>query len=180
MAKKAYFSDFPTIEYNGVTARNLIARPKIKESVFGKESNFYPYTITNDLRSDQVAAFYYGNSEYVWLIYLANNNVDPYYDWPLSQKQLSKFISDKQGGLPAAKALILHYKHKTKGYIITTEQHDNTSSHHGQIATSQFSPVYAYNFEEDKNEAKRDIKLIDRKLAATAFDKLREAMIEND
>lgn len=180
MAKRAYFSDFPTVEYNGVTVRNIILKPKIKDSVFGNEKNFYPYVIKDDLRPDQVAAFYYGNAEYMWLIFLANDIVDPYYQWPMTNSALNKFIADKYGSLPAAKAKILHYKHKTKNYIITKETYDSSSSHHGQVVTSQFSPVYAYNFEEDKNEAKREIQLIDRALASTAFDRLREAMIEND
>ena len=31
MAKRAYFSDFPTVEYNGVTVRNIILKPKLRE-----------------------------------------------------------------------------------------------------------------------------------------------------
>ena len=33
MAKRAYFSDFPTVEYNVVTVINIILKPKIKYTV---------------------------------------------------------------------------------------------------------------------------------------------------
>ena len=180
MNREGYFKDFPKIEYQGKIARNLISRPKIKDQILGNPNAFYDYVITNDLRPDQVSYLYYDDPHLVWLIFLANDIVDPYYQWPMTNSALNKFIADKYGSLPAAKAKILHYKHKTKNYIITKETYDSSSSHHGQVVTSQFSPVYAYNFEEDKNEAKREIQLIDRALASTAFDRLREAMIEND
>ena len=70
---KGYFSDFPQIEYQGKIARNLISRPKIKETLLNNPTAIYDYTVSNDLRPDQVAHLYYGDSELLWLIFLANN-----------------------------------------------------------------------------------------------------------
>ena len=178
MAKRAYFSDFPVIEYNNKIARNIISRPKIKNVIFGSPNDFYDYVIPDGMRCDQVASYYYGRSDYMWLIYLANDIVDPFYGWPLSNDQLEKFIRDKYGSTATAKAKIIHYKHKTKGHIISKDTYDNNGI--SNIIGGQYSPVYAYNDELEKNEAKRTIKLIDRRLASTAFQKLRDVMLEND
>tara|TARA_B100001113_G_C21114992_1_gene624960 strand:+ start:1135 stop:1671 length:537 start_codon:yes stop_codon:yes gene_type:complete len=178
MAKQGYFSDFPTVEYQGKIARNIISRPKIKDHIIGQPTNFYDYTIEDGMRPDQVASYYYGSSEFVWLIFLANEIVDPFYSWPLTQNQLNDFLRDKYGSISAAQALILHYKHNTKGHIISKDTYDLGSI--SNIVAGQYSPVYAYNHEIEKNEAKRDIKLIDKRLASTAFAKLKEVMIEND
>ena len=48
-----------------------------------------------------------------------------------------------------------------------------------KIVASDYQSVDVYKFEDEANEAKRSIKLIDARLATSAFAKLREAMIEN-
>ena len=116
-----YFKDFPKVEYQGKIARNLISRPKIKDQILGNPTSFYDYVITDDLRPDQVSYLYYDDPQYVWLIFLANNIVDPYYEWPLNQNNFESFLISKYGTVAAAQAKILHYKHNTKGTIITKE-----------------------------------------------------------
>ena len=123
-ASKGYFSDFPRIEYQGKIARSLMARPKIKETLLSNPNSIYEYTVSNDLRPDQVAHLYYGDSELLWLIFLANNMTDPYYSWPLTQSQFKEHLVAKYGSLATAQSTIKHYKHNTKGTIITKDTYD--------------------------------------------------------
>ena len=51
---------------------------------------------------------YYDDPQLVWLIFLANNILDPYYDWPLPQNQFGDFLISKYGTIAAAQAKILH------------------------------------------------------------------------
>ena len=178
MAIKGYFNNLPTIEYGTKVARNLITRPKIKEFILGNPNVIYDYVIKDGERPDVIANAYYGDSNFVWLIFLANNIVDPYYDWPLTQEQFKDFIIDKYGSVETAKSTIKHYKHKTKGTLITKETYDLNATML-KIVASDYQSVDVYKFEDEANEAKRSIKLIDARLATTAFAKLREAMIEN-
>ena len=178
MAIKGYFNNLPTIEYGTKVARNLITRPKIKEFILGNPNVIYDYVIKDGERPDIIANAYYGDSNFVWLIFLANNIVDPYYDWPLTQEQFKDFIIDKYGSVETAKNTIKHYKHKTKGTLITKETYDLNATML-KIAASDYQSVDVYKFEDEANEAKRSIKLIDARLATSAFAKLREAMIEN-
>lgn len=178
MAIKGYFNNLPTIEYGTKVARNLITRPKIKEFILGNPNVIYDYVIKDGERPDIIANAYYGDSNFVWLIFLANNIVDPYYDWPLTQEQFKDFIIDKYGSVETAKSTIKHYKHKTKGTLITKETYDLNATML-KIVASDYESVDVYKFEDEANEAKRSIKLIDARLATSAFAKLREAMIEN-
>lgn len=178
MAIKGYFNNLPTIEYGTKVARNLITRPKIKEFILGNPNVIYDYVIKDGERPDIIANAYYGDSNFVWLIFLANNIVDPYYDWPLTQEQFKDFIIDKYGSVETAKSTIKHYKHKTKGTLITKETYDLNATML-KIVASDYQSVDVYKFEDEANEAKRSIKLIDARLATSAFAKLREAMIEN-
>ena len=176
MNRTGYFKDFPQVEYQGKIARNLISRPKIKDQLLGNPNAFYDYVITNDLRPDQVSYLYYDDPHLVWLIFLANNIVDPYYDWPLNQQMFEDFLISKYGTVAAAQAKILHYKHNTKGTIITKETFDLNSTF-GKIVAGQYTAVYAYDYEDDLNEAKRQIKLVDKRFAGSARSILREVMI---
>ena len=182
---KGYFANFPQIEYQGKIARNLMARPKIAESLLNNPNAFYDYEIKNDLRPDQVASRYYNDPHLVWLIFLANNITDPYYEWPLNQNQFADFLISKYGSVAAAQAKILHYQKRVggiasnsrdpNGTIITKETFDLESSFNN-INEAGYAPVYAYDYEDELNEAKRKIKLIDSSLASAAKQLLREVM----
>ena len=173
---KGYFSDFPQIEYQSKIARSLMARPKIKDTLLNNPTALYDYTVSDDLRPDQVAYLYYGDSELLWLIFLANNMTDPYYDWPLTQKQFADHLQAKYGSVAEAQAKILHYKHNTKGTIITKDTYDLNGTF-GKIVAGHYTAVTAYNYEDELNESKRTIKMIDRRLANDAKNLLREIMI---
>ena len=179
MAIKGYFNNIPSIQYGSKVARNLLARPVIKTKILANPTLIYDYTIQDGQRPDQIADAYYGNVNFVWLVFLVNNIVDPYYDWPLTQNQFKEYIIDKYGSVELAKSTIKHYVPKTKGTVITKETFDLNATML-KIVASDYQSVDVYKFEDEANEAKRLIKLIDSRLATDAFSKLRNAMIENE
>ena len=191
-ASRGYFSDFPQIEYQAKIARSIMARPRIASSLLSNPAAIYSYTINNDLRPDQVAHLYYGDSELLWLIFLANNIVDPYYGWPLSQHTFEDFIISKYGTIANAKSTIKHYRYQEKDKvtdeqfktkeIITKETFDLHSTFDTlrtitDVELQRYQAVTAFIHEEELNESKRVIKVIDRRLAGNAKQILRETMI---
>ena len=191
-ASRGYFSDFPQIEYQAKIARFIMARPRIASSLLSNPAAVYSYTVNNDLRPDQVAHLYYGDSELLWLIFLANNIVDPYYGWPLTQNVFEDFLISKYGSIALAKSTIKHYRYQEKDKatdekwktkeIITKETYDlnGTFSTLRTISNAQlqrYQAVTAFIYEEELNESKRVIKVIDRRLAGNAKQILRETMI---
>ena len=191
-ASRGYFSDFPQIEYQAKIARSIMARPRIASSLLSNPAAIYSYTVNNDLRPDQVAHLYYGDSELLWLIFLANNIVDPYYGWPLTQNAFQDFIISKYGTIATAKSTIKHYRYQEKDKatdeiwktkeIITKETYDlngtfGTLRNITNAQLQRYQAVTAFIYEEELNESKRVIKVIDRRLAGNAKQILRETMI---
>ena len=97
-----YFKEFPTISYNNVLSKNITLRTKILDKIKNNSTLFYSYTLEDNQSADSVAYDYYGDSNYVWLIYLTNDIIDPYYDWHLSSTDFDNYITNKYGSVAAA------------------------------------------------------------------------------
>lgn len=178
-----YFRNFPRIEYNAKVCRNIISRPRLKESILSNPLSFYTYVIEDDMRPDQVASSYYNDPELMWLIFLANDIIDPYHQWPLSYKQFIEMLVNKYGTIEQAKSTILHYEHRTNGTIISKETYDLHTATTivirdltNPITSSTYKPITVYEYEDALNEAKREIKLVDYRLSGKAAKLLKQAM----
>jgi hypothetical protein len=90
-----YFDKFPLIQYQKMAARDLTRRANFLKSTVSNPFVFLPYTIEEDMRPEDIAYYYYGSTDYTWLIYLANNIIDPYHQWPLSQENFNKYLIEK-------------------------------------------------------------------------------------
>jgi hypothetical protein len=90
-----YFDQFPIINYNGYQARDLSRRNRLLPVSISNPYLFLPYTITDEDRPEDIAYYYYGSTEYTWLVLLANNIIDPYHDWPLKEDDFHKYLIKK-------------------------------------------------------------------------------------
>lgn len=122
-----YFSQFPIIQYNGSPIIDVTNRVAILNKVFGDRYAFYPYTVKNGMRAEQVADKYYGDPNLVWLVYLSNNIIDPYYQWPMTDENLNAFIEKKYGSLSAASSKIAFYRVNwyEDDTVITSAEYNN-------------------------------------------------------
>lgn len=101
----SYFSIFPVTsiilnkdDLRIVQARNIILRAKFSDYIKNKDSLFDEYFIKDGERPDTLAFNLYGRAEYHWIILLFNEIIDPYYSWPLSQKELAIYMDQKYPG----------------------------------------------------------------------------------
>lgn len=165
------FNYYPFIKYNNVKADYILARAVIVNDYLSDYSKFYTYTVLEGERADIVAYKQYGDSSLDWVIYLSNNIIDPYYDWPLSPDDLSAYLQDKYG-VPAYTltsvtnpSSIAYYYYKgldtdTPEYIagfnytMTPESYAALGQPAGWVAKS------IWDDENEKNEAKRTILLL--------------------
>lgn len=105
-----YFSKFPLVSYNGIPARNIMARVAFDENTKNDSVNFMPVRISDDAtRADVIADRYYGSSDNDWLVYLSNSVIDPYNDVPKSEEDFRKHITAKYGSTQFAREKILFY-----------------------------------------------------------------------
>lgn len=93
MAK--YFENFPIIEYQGRKVRDITRRNMFIKNVSTNPYLFLPYTVKEGERAEDIAEFYYGSVDYVWLVYLANNIIDPYHQWPMDVKTFNNYLIEK-------------------------------------------------------------------------------------
>lgn len=113
-----YFNSFPVIDYNNVLVRNIAARVRAFEKAKKINTIFYPYRIKDGERADTVAYNYYGNPNYFWVIFIVNDIVDPYYEWPMSSLTFDRYIIEKYGSLAAAQAEIVKYRKIDTAYYL--------------------------------------------------------------
>jgi hypothetical protein len=104
------FTKFPVIYYDGNVAVNLLAKVKFSNAAKKAGAIFYPYTIIEGERADIIAANYYDDPRYSWVIYMANDIIDPVHEWPLMEDEFNNFIIKKYGSLVAAKENINYWR----------------------------------------------------------------------
>lgn len=122
-----YFENFQLVQYNNAVAINISQRAAILNKLFGDNYSFYPYQVKNGMRAEQVAEKYYGDPDFVWLVYFSNNIVDPYHQWPMDDETFNAFIVEKYGSIPNAVNMIVKYRVNwfEDNTVLTTDQYDN-------------------------------------------------------
>lgn len=108
--RNRYFQKFPLTEYNGIPSTNIVKRVALNEQVRNFITAFYTHTMPTDEKFENVAYDYYGDVNLDWLIYHANDIVDPYYQEPLSYEDFDNFIQIKYGSIRNARQKTIHYK----------------------------------------------------------------------
>ena len=174
-----FFSNYPRIAYDisgtnstvpdFTVAVNLLIRNKLKDAVEDDVAVYYPYIIPEGMRPDVLSYQYYGDTIYTWAIYLMNNIIDPYWEWPLSYKDLRSYLTDKYGSIETAKSQIHHYEYTARARTEQTEITNSVPAYKLEIdyqtytetAADEREIIYSYTYEQDLNESKREIQLID-------------------
>mgnify|MGYP001330713178 CR=1 FL=1 len=177
----AYFKYFPQISYDvrglssqrrydGVT--NIMARVLIKANSWKQSDDnsnelveaangFVKYIIKDGDRPDTVADKFYGDATLHWVILYANGATmqQPWYDWPMTQYDLTKFVAKKygSGNLNAT-------NHYTSGGF----QVDSDAS--GATIVTNFG------HEQTLNDAKRPIRIIQSKYVSLVVDEFKSLM----
>lgn len=150
------FDKFDRVVYNGQTLTNILRRAKLIRQILDKIGIYYDYTVKEGERADSIAYDYYNDSTYTWLIYIANNIYDPYYQWPLTSKQMFNFLNEKYGDYYQTQIDIKHYKNDSYDFTVSPFTFS-------QWTTEQRFGWYSqtiYDWEVEQNENKRKIKLV--------------------
>ena len=180
-----YFRYFPEVVYKGKPVKDITRRVRFLEQVSTDPRVFLPYVIKEGETADEISYHYYGTVNYVWLVYLANNIIDPYYDWPMTQNNLDSFVIDKYRGLAEASEgttlsdrRVLEWTQKTTitDNITYYENVDDPTirlspDSYGigldpDFQAVDWTPIRYYDYEFIENENKRHIFLIDREYAS--------------
>lgn len=188
-----YFKYFPTVTYNNKSSVNITRRSKIIEQLYSSPISFLTYTIAEGEKAEDIALYYYNDIGKTWLVYLANNIVDPANQWPLSSIDRDKMIIKKYKA--QAKAHNANYTgNAILNWTMDTTVTDNilyyinadgtkiskdTYTLNAQlqlITAADWNPVRIYDYEVELNENKRNIFLFNRAYASQAESELKELL----
>jgi len=179
-----YFKPFPKIDYdlkkNGKSnsLTNITLRFKVQEALLSQSAIYYDYQVQEEDRPDIVAELYYQDSTLDWLILIVNDIIDPQFEWPKEQYSLDKFIRQKYGSISEAQGTVHHYEKilnaqstLADGTVVPerTVKIDQTTYNSLAGDTLQGETgfvkirreVSAYQYEQDLNDERRNIKLLD-------------------
>ena len=186
-----FFSNYPRILYDitgdnntnpdYTVAINLLIRNKLRDAVENDVTVYYPCVIPEGVRPDVLSYQYYGDITYTWSIFLVNNMLDPYWDWPLSYKNFRSYIVTKYGSVEKSQITPHRYEWIARSRVEQTRVQDAIPEYRVEVDYETYTSksleerdiVYKYEWERDLNEAKREIQLIDRAYISSIQDEAR-------
>lgn len=187
-----YFEKFPKVKYNlhqGVNPQplevtNVLARTAFRKHIFTDTRLYYNYNLQEYNTPEYIANEYYRDPNRHWIVMQANKVVDPIYDWVLDDQVFSDYIIGKYGSIETAQTTVHHYvKTVTKTdsstgnqteftYTIDETTYNNLPEYDLRVLTltdgssvtieTRRDIVYCYDWENEENEKKRTISLIDK------------------
>ena len=172
----AYFTYFPTtqndLKQNGISTSvtNILRRFKIRNSVQDRTDVYYDYQIQAGDRPDTIAEKYYGSSAHAWIVLHYNDIHDPVFEWPLFNTDFDNYIRGKYGSPAEAQTQVHEYRRiltpkqtQVDGTIIQERYVVVDKTTYDTLGESSRQSISAYDYELEKNEDKRTIKILDSK-----------------
>jgi hypothetical protein len=175
-----YFSIFPTINYtlaeiSGDTSipisrpvPNMTARVRLENFDLDMEQvSYQTYRIQDGERPDVVSTKFYSSSEFVWVIFLANNMRD-WYDWPMGNIEFDNYMAKKYESAPGANDGVSRSQNQLTPLpdtqylrLIGAEEYFVNRETYLGLSPSQRRLITVYQQEEQENVRRQEIRLLD-------------------
>ena len=187
-----YFNRVPNFEYvsrlpdanisDYIPVKNLFKRGQLREDIFQDLSIFTKYQIRGDDRPDNVAADFYGDSDFDWLVLVCNNIQNIQTEWPLTQRGFDAFLLKKYGTYENINA-VHHYETTefknsndvvmvTPGLRVPSNYSITYFDNGGYVTASPVKEVTNYQYEEQLQTDRRNIFLLKTRYTQIALDDL--------
>jgi hypothetical protein len=179
-----YFNTLPKIIYTknrkSTIYTNLMARVSLYPQLLKDPSLYYQYDIQEGDTPEIIAEKYYGDSYRYWIVMFVNQLMDPIWDWPMSQQELLSYLKKKYGSEYAFYSVVHEYQkiltqldYGTNTTTVTkvaidqntydslVEETKYYSLPTGDLTiTTTKAAVSVYDYENELNESKRNIKIL--------------------
>ena len=108
-----YFNSiFPKIKYdptgngNAIEIQDILTRIVTRQNVVTRNVLFSKHAVTDSQTPESLSLDYYGTVKHYWVNLMINKYYDRYYDWPLTERNLQKYVVNKYSNPQA----IHHYE----------------------------------------------------------------------
>ena len=184
------FSDKRNSSTDFITVKNLFKRGKIREDFFQNATTFYQYTVNGDDRPDNVAKEVYDNINLDWVVLLSNNILNIRDEWPMSQYDFQRYLSNKYDSVQLSQ--IHHYETKEirnsnevlllqSGLVVDSDfTFKYTDPSTGYQSINDVTSVSVLQHEIQKNDDKRSIYLLRPEYVSIVMSDMREIMSYTD
>ena len=200
----SYFSSFPYVLYPNfvdetgnvnLILKNITTRIVRRESLIDDKSIFYKYFIRAGEDIESISNDLYKTPMYYWTIMLINNKFDRFYDFPLQYGEFEDYIADKYGSISGAQTTYKYFIRESyerfsddvvedknyflevpvNNYLYTniSSQTSRAVSENGRLMKYSKSN---YEIEEEANEAKRNILVINSSYIGIFVDTFRSLL----
>jgi hypothetical protein len=114
----SYFGKFPKIDYdirNVIINKqyekvtNIFFRIKYISEVLNNLSSYYSIELEDSETPEIIAEKVYNDAGAGWMVLLANQIIDPQFEWPLGYDAFNKYIITKYGSIENAETTYHHY-----------------------------------------------------------------------
>lgn len=196
----SYFRQVPNFDYvsrlpdakisDYAPVKNLFKKGKLRDDIFQNLAFFTKYKINGDDRPDNVAFEVYQDSTLDWLVLLCNNIVNIQTEWPMTQVAFDEYVLSKYGSYDALYGGIHHYETSevtnSQGVVIVPAGLEVPSSYSvsfydyfagSQVDSGNISvPVTNYEYEEKKENDKRNIFVLKNRYLNVVLDDMGDIM----
>lgn len=154
-----FFSKFPTTKYMGEDARNLLicvlpSRVNIDDAFIMR-----PHRIAEGETPEGLAYMLYDDAKLYWTILVINNIVNPFIDWPISDRAMPEFVEKKYGANHIHD--VHHYRdNRQNGRWVDDFDEAGFRALPNDQLPYYIIPVSNEEYEREVNEKKRDILVI--------------------
>ena len=168
-----YFSKFPLMAYDIKGNKSykllpdILRRVKLRSSLSSSRFVFDKYNVKEGEKPEDIAFKYYGDAQYHWVVMMANNLTDRYYEWPMTQPDFADFLTDKYGA--GNEYAIKYYVTSDAAELVV----------HSSYAGAKL-PVTNTDYEEQINDAKRRIKILNTKFVPNFVNDFNEVLVNGN
>ena len=173
-----YFSSFPIIPYDSKgdlqfkDVTNLLRRVGMRSKLKTNTFLYDTYDVKEGETPEMIAHKLYGDPELHWIVLLVNEITDRYHQWPMSGMQFLDYINDKYSNPDG----IHHYETaQTSGDTKIKIEVENDVD---EDAYTGLTPITNREYEQNEQDKKRKIRLVDPSFVEQFVDEFKKLMSE--
>jgi len=173
-----YFNSFPIIPYDSKgdlqfkDVTNLLRRVGMRTKLKTNTFLYDTYNVKEGETPEMIAHKLYGDSQLHWIILLVNEITDRYHQWPMTGGQFLDYLNDKYSNPDG----IHHYETtQTSGDTKVKIEVENDVD---EDAYTGLTPITNREYEENEQDKRRQIRLVDPSFVEQFVDEFKKLMNE--